>query len=167
VLRAVLVGSCERSDARPPMKAFWPCAESPGCPRSPDERNPRRQQRYPDGVAVFGVLFASALVLVALCLAFVWMVVARDGRLAILVAALGAVLAVIGITALAGTCLSYQARPSPRPPVGPALVWRSTAAVRAELVLSLLGITILGVSAATLGATPLVIAAVPVWLFGV
>jgi hypothetical protein len=126
---------------------------------------PVRQQRYPHGVALFGVLFASGLVLAALSLGFLWMVVARDGRLAVLVAALGAVLAVTGATALAETCLSYQARPSPRPPVGPALVWRPTAAVRAEMALSLVGITMVGLSAATVGATPIVIAAIVPWLF--
>jgi len=122
------------------------------------------QQRYPHGVAVFGVLLASGLVLAALCVAVVWMVVARDGRLGALFLALGAVVGATGVTALAGTCLSYQARPSPRPPVGPALVWRPTAAARAGTVLTLVGLTMVGVSAATLGVTPLVIAAVPVWL---
>jgi hypothetical protein len=127
---------------------------------------PVRQQRYPYGVALFGVLFASGLVLFALSLAVPWMVVARDGRTALFLA-FGAVLTVIGATAVAGTCLSYQARPSPRPPVGPALVWRPTAAVRAEIVLTLVGITMVGVSAATVGATPIVIAAIVPLLFGI
>jgi hypothetical protein len=127
---------------------------------------PVTQQRYPYGVALFGVLFASGLVLFALSLAVVWMVVARDGPTALFLA-LGAVLTVIGATAVAGTCLSYQARPSPRPPVGPALVWRPTASVRAEMVLTLVGITMVGVPAATVGATPIVIAAIVPLLFGI
>ena len=94
-----------------------------------------RQQRYPAGVALFGVLFACGLVLCALCLGVVWVVVASErARPAAYVASLGAVLMCVGATALAWTCLSYQARPSPRPPVGPSLVWRLTAPARNELV---------------------------------
>jgi hypothetical protein len=123
------------------------------------------QQRYPHGVALYGVLFASGLVLVALSLAAVWMVVERDGRLTAPFLILGAIFTGTGATA--GTCLSYQARPSPRPPVGPALVWRPTPAVRAEMVLTLVGLTMVGVFAATLGDTPIVIATIVLLLFGI
>jgi hypothetical protein len=71
------------------------------------------------------------------------------------------------VTAEAGTCFWNQAQPSPRPSVGPALVWRPTAAVRAEIVVTLAGITMVGVSAATMGATPIVIAAIVPLLFGI
>jgi hypothetical protein len=128
---------------------------------------PVRQQRYPDGVALYGVLFASGLVLCALSLAAVWIVVERDGRLTAPFLILGAIFTVIGATALAGTLLSYQARPSPRPPVGSELVWRPTAAVRAEVLLTLVGLTMASVSAATVGETPIVIAAIVAWLFGI
>lgn len=121
---------------------------------------PVRQQRYPHGVALYGVLLAVGLVLLALWLAFVWVAVARDEPWATLVAALGAVLAVSGATAMAGTCLSYQVRPKPRPPVGPALVWRPTPAIRAEMVLSLAGLTMVAVSAATVGEWLIVFAAI-------
>jgi hypothetical protein len=125
------------------------------------------RQRYPHGVALFGVLFTVGLVLVALWLAAFWVAVAKDERSATLFAALGAVLGVSGATAMAGTCLSYQARPSPRPPVGPALVWGPTRAVRAETVLTLVGLTMVGVSAATVGETPIVIATIVLLLFGI
>jgi hypothetical protein len=126
---------------------------------------PVGQPRYPQGVVLWGVLFASGLVVVALWLVAVWIVAAKDGRLTATFLALGALLTSIGITAVAGTCLWYQARPSPPPPVGSALVWRPTAAVRAEIALTLVGITMVGVSAAIVGATPIVIAAILPLLF--
>jgi len=128
---------------------------------------PVRQQHYPHGVALFGVLLAVGLVLIALWLAVVWVAVARDERSATLVAALGAVLGVSGATAMAGSCLSYQARPKPRPPVGPALVWRPTPAVRAEMVLTLVGLTMVAVSAATVGESLIVFATLVLLLLGI
>jgi hypothetical protein len=128
---------------------------------------PVRPDRYPAGVALFGVLFTCGLLLCALCLHVVWVVVASErARPAAYVASLGAVLMCVGATALAWTCLSYQARPSRRPPVGPRLVWRSTPTVRAELVLTLVGCTMVGVSAATVGGTQIALAAIVPWLFG-
>ena len=112
-------------------EAFGCCAESPGRPRSLDEFHPRRAATLAASVVLWGVLFASGLVVVALWLVAVWIVPAKDGRLTATFFALGALLTSIGITAVAGTCLWYQARPSPRPPVGSALVWRPTATVRA------------------------------------
>jgi hypothetical protein len=122
---------------------------------------PVRPDRYPAGVALFGVLFACGLVLSAVSLGFVWVVVANErARLAAHVASLGGVLMCGGATALAWTCLSYQARPSPRPPVGPGLVWRLTGAARAELALALVGVTMAGVSVATVGGMQFALAGI-------
>jgi hypothetical protein len=128
---------------------------------------PVRQQSYPHGVALFGVLLAVGLVLVSLWLAVVWVAVARDERSATLAAALGALLGVSGATAMAGTCLSYQVRPKPQPPVGPSLVWRPTPAVRAEMVLTLAGLTMVAVSAATVGESLIVFATIVLLLLGI
>jgi hypothetical protein len=129
---------------------------------------PVRPDRYPAGVALFGVLFACGLVLSAVSLGFVWVVVANErARLAAHVASLGGVLMCGGATALAWTCLSYQARPSPRPPVGPGLVWRLTGAARAELALALVGVTMAGVSVATVGGMQFALAGIVPWLYGI
>jgi hypothetical protein len=129
---------------------------------------PVRPDRYRAGVALFGVLFACGLVLSAVCLGVVWVVVANErARPAAYVASLGGVLMCGGATALAWTCLSYQARPSPRPPVGPRLVWRLTAPARNELALALVGVTMVGVSAATVGVTSIALAAIVPWLYGI
>jgi hypothetical protein len=129
---------------------------------------PVRPDRYPAGVALFGLLFACGLVLSAVSLGFVWVVVANEpARPAAYVASLGGVLMCGGATALAWTCLSYQARPSPRPPVGPRLVWRLTAAARAELALALVGVTLAGVSVATVGGMQFALAGIVPWLYGI
>lgn len=121
---------------------------------------PGRQQRYPPGVAQYGVLLAAGLVLVALSFGAVWMTVARNGRLAILIGAVGAVFGTVGGSAMAGALLFYQARPSPRSPVGAALVWRPPLAVRAGAVLALVGITMAAVSLAILAGTPMALVAI-------
>ena len=115
---------------------------------------PVSQQRYPLGVALYGRLLACGLVLVVLAIGTVWMFVARNAPPAEVVGVVGALLGAVGGSTLAGAALFHQARPSPRPPVGEALVWRPTLATSAGAVVTAIGAGMAGVAVATFGLTP-------------
>lgn len=115
---------------------------------------PVSQQRYPLGVALYGRLLASGPVLVAVAIGVVRMFVARNAPPAEVVGAVGALLGAVGGSTVAGAALFHQARPSPRPPVGEALVWRPTLATSAGAVVTAIGAGMAGVAVATFGLTP-------------
>ena len=112
---------------------------------------PVRQQRYPLGVALFGRLLACGLVLVAIAIGTVWLFVARNAAPAFVVGAVGALLGAVGGSTVAGAGLFHQARPSPRPPLGEALVWRPTLATMAGAVVAGTGLGMAGLAVGTFG----------------
>jgi hypothetical protein len=120
---------------------------------------PARQPRYLIGVASWGVLLTITLVGVALTIRLVGIGIAGedrlgDDRLTFLVSAVAALVGGAGACVMAGAALSYQARPSPRPPVSDAVVWRPPFVYRAGVFVSLVGLSAAAVAIATLGLRP-------------
>jgi hypothetical protein len=96
---------------------------------------------YRLGVALYGILVAFGVVILALAVFATWLSIEREFRTACVVSAAAMLPTSLGLLSLAWTGLRHQLWPSARPAVVDRLRWAPTAGIRIGFVVTLLGLT--------------------------